>query len=439
MHECIRMDKRKKQFRLKRNHRNLMDRAIKKSKWRSKRLLRFSLIILIVLISVGVVYLTSGKSKLKVDTERITISEVRSGTFREFIQVSGTILPRTTIYLDAIEGGRVEEKYVEDGAMVKKGDRLLKLLNTDLELSLSNQETSVLNLLTQMQISRNAAQQNTIMKLNQSSDVESGFIEAERIYKLDQELYEKGVIAFQDFKKSENNYHNYLQKKNLTEKILVQDSLNTITEMEQAKESYLKTRKSLQIMRRKVEDLVVKAPIDGQITSFDAEIGQNKNKGERLGQIDAADGFKIRAEIDEHYISRIFTGLEGEFTIGSGTFSVLIKKVYTQVHNGSFQVDMQFKGKNPAGIRRGQALQIRLALSDITRAMVLPKGGFFQETGGTWIFRLSKSGDVAYKCNIQLGRQNPEYYEVLDGLMPGDRVITSGYGNFGDIEELILK
>jgi HlyD family secretion protein len=416
-----------------------MDRAIKKSKWRSKRFLRISLIILIISGAVGVFYLTSGKSKLNVDTERITISEVRSGSFREFIQVSGTVLPRTTIYLDAIEGGRVEEKYVEDGAMVKKGDRLLKLLNTDLELSLSNQETSVFNLLTQMQISRNAAQQNTIMKLNQSSDVESGFIEAERIYKLDRELYDNGVIALQDFKKSENNYHNYLQKKNLTERILIQDSLNTITEMEQAKESYLKTRKSLQIMRRKVEDLMVKAPIDGQITSFDAEIGQNKNKGERLGQIDAADGFKIRADIDEHYISRIFTGLEGEFTIGSGTFSVVIKKVYTQVHNGSFQVDMQFKGNNPTGIRRGQALQIRLALSDITRAVVLPKGGFFQETGGTWIFRLSKSGDVAYKCNIQLGRQNPEYYEVLDGLMAGDRVITSGYATFGDAEELILK
>jgi HlyD family secretion protein len=416
-----------------------MDRAINKSKWRSKRFLQVSLIILIVLVSVSIFYLTSGKSKLKVDTERITISEVRSGSFREFIQVSGTVLPLTTIYLDAIEGGRVEEKYVEDGAMVKKGDRLLKLLNTDLELSLSNQETSVFNLLTQMQISRNAAQQNTIMKLNQSSDVESGFIEAERIYKLDQGLYEKGVIALQDFKRSENNYHNYLQKKKLTEKILVQDSLNTLAEMEQAKESYLRTRKSLEIMRRKVEDLIVKAPIDGQITSFDAEIGQNKNKGERLGQIDATDGFKIMADIDEHYISRIFTGLEGEFTIGSGTFSVVIKKVYTQVHNGSFQVDMLFKGNKPTGIRRGQALQVRLALSDITRAVVLPKGAFFQETGGTWIFRLSKSGNVAYKCNIQLGRQNPEYYEVLEGLMPGDKVITSGYGNFGDIEELILK
>ncbi len=416
-----------------------MDRVIEKKKWPAKKIIMVSSITAIALLILASFYFTSGKSKLNVDTERITISEVSKGPFREFIPVNGIVLPVTTIYLDAIEGGRVEEKLVEDGAMMKKGDPILRLSNTDLELSLANQETSVFNLLTQMQISRNSAQQNTIMKLNQGSDVESSFIEAERVYKLNKQLYEQKAISLMEFKQSENNYNYYLKKKTLTEQILKQDSSSVKTELSQANESYKRTQEALKIMRRKVEDLVVRAPIDGQLTSLDVEIGQSKNKGERLGQIDVLSGFKVRVDIDEHYISRIYNGLMGEFTFGGKDYKLKIHKVYTQVTNGKFQVDMKFEGEVPKDVRRGQTLQIRLALSDETQAVLLPKGGFYQQTGGNWIFKLNENGSVAYKIDIQLGRQNPEYYEVMQGLQPGDKVITSGYDNYENTQELVLK
>jgi HlyD family secretion protein len=396
-------------------------------------------ITLIVLLIVLSFYFTSGNSRLNVDTERITISEVKKGPFKDNIPVNGVVLPLTSIYLDAIEGGRVEEKFVEDGAVMKKGQPILRLSNTDLELSLVNQETSVFNLLTQMQISRNAAQQNTITKLNQMTDVDNTLKEAERVYDLNKTLYAQKAIGLQEFKQSENNYNYQQEKKRLTEQILHQDSLNTKTELDQARESFARTQNALQVMRKKVGDLIVRSPIDGQLTSLDAEIGQNKNKGERLGQIDVLDGFKVRVDIDEHYISRIYPDQKGTFTFAGKEYELKIKKIYTQVTAGRFQVDMEFEGEVPNGIRRGQTLQIVLALSDESEAIVVPRGAFFQQTGGNWIFKVSENGNRAYRVPVQLGRQSIDQYEVLEGLNPGDKVITSSYENFGNIQELVLK
>ncbi|MBS1509474.1 MAG: HlyD family efflux transporter periplasmic adaptor subunit [Bacteroidetes bacterium] len=416
-----------------------MDRVIEKKKWNTKRLLTIGGIAGIVLLIAGSIYFTSGKSRLNVDLERITISEVKNGVFEDVIPVNGVVLPETSIYLDALEGGRVEEKYVEDGAMMKKGEPILRLSNTDLELSLINQETSVFNLLTQMQISKNAAQQNTIGKLNQATDVENSLKEAERIYKLDKKLYEEKVIGTQEFKQAENNYNYQVQKKQLSQEILKKDSVSSQQESSQAQQTYSRTRNALDVMRKKVGDLIVRAPVDGQLTSLDAEIGQSKNKGERLGQIDITTGFKVRVDVDEHYISRVFTGLKGEANLSGKNYKLVIKKVYTQVTNSRFQVDMQFADSVPEGIRRGQTLQIRLALSDETQALLVPKGGFYQQTGGNWIFKVNESGTMAYKVDIMINRQNPEYFEVIQGLKPGDKVVTSSYENYGNMQELILK
>ncbi len=416
-----------------------MDRVIAKKTWTKKRILTIGAVTGVVCLAVASYYFTSGKSRLNVDAERITINEVKNASFQEFIPVNGVVLPITTIYLDALEGGRVEEKFVEDGAVMKKGEPILRLSNTDLELSLVNQETSVYNLLTQMQISQNAARQNTISKLNQMTDVESSLKEAERIYKLNKGLYEQKVIGLQEFRQSENNYNYQLEKKRLTQQILKQDSSSVRQEVDQARLSYGRTQNALGVMRKKVGDLVVRAPVDGQLTSLDAEIGQSKLKGERLGQIDVLSGFKVRVDIDEHYISRIYTGLAGEFTFANKDYKLKIKKVYTQVTNGRFQVDMEFEGEVPQGIRRGQTLQIRLALSDETQALLLAKGGFYQQTGGNWVFKVNESGTVAYRVDVQLGRQNPDYYEVLQGLKPGDKVVTSSYENYGNMQELVLK
>jgi len=416
-----------------------MDRVIAKKKWSTKRILTILGIAGIVLLIGFSFYYTTGKSRLNVDTERITIGEITKGNFKEFIPVNGVVLPLTTIYLDAMEGGRVEEKFVEDGARMQKGQPILRLSNTDLELGLVTQQTNVYNLLTQMQISRNAAQQNTVNKLNQMTDVESQVKEAERIYILNKHLYEQKVIGLQEFKQSENNYNYLLQKKRLTSQILQQDSTSNTQQLIQARQSYEGSQNALNVMRKKVGDLIVRAPVDGQLTSLDAEIGQSKNKGERLGQIDVLSGFKVRVDVDEHYISRIFTGLMGDFAFANQTYILKIKKVYTQVTNGRFQVDMEFEGKVPDGIRRGQTLQIGLSLSDETQAILLPKGGFYQQTGGNWIFKVSEDGKKAYKVNIQLLRQNPDFYEVASGLQPGDKVVTSSYENYGNMEELVLK
>lgn len=416
-----------------------MDRVIAKKRWTSKKILTIAGIVGVIALIAGSFYFTSGKSRLNVDTERITISEIKKGTFQEFIPVNGVVLPITTIYLDAIEGGRVEEKYVEDGAIVKKDQPILRLANNDLQLSLANQETAVFDVLTQMQNTRNNAEQNTIRQLNQLADVDNALIEAERVYKLNKHLYDEKVIGAQEFKSSENAYQYNLRRKKLTDQTLKQDSASMKQQISQMGQSYLRMQNALQLMRRKVEDLIVRSPVEGQLTSLDAEIGQSKNRGERLGQIDVLSGFKVRADIDEHYISRIFNGLSGEFTFAGETYPLRIKKIYTQVTNGRFQVDMEFVGKVPQGIRRGQTLQIRLALSDETQAVLLPKGGFYQQTGGNWIFKVSDNGSTAYKVDVQLGRQNPDYYEVIQGLKPGDKVVTSSYENYGNMQELVLK
>lgn len=416
-----------------------MDRVIVKKKWTSKKILTIVGIAALVALIAGSYYFTSGKSKLNVDTERITISTVTKGNFQEFIPVNGVVLPLTSIYLDAMEGGRVEEKFVDDGAMMKKGQPILRLSNTDLQLGLVTQQTNVYNLLTQMQISKNAAQQNTVSKLNAMTDVESQLKEAERIYNLDKKLFDQKVIGSQEYQKAKNDYNYYLQKKSLSDRILQQDTVSTQQQLLQARQSFEGSQNALNVMRQKVGDLIVRAPIDGQLTSLDAEIGQSKNKGERLGQIDVTSGFKVRVEIDEHYISRIFIGLQGEYDFNNTTYHLEIKKVYTQVTNGRFQVDMEFMNEVPKGIRRGQTLQIRLALSDETQAVLLPKGGFFQTTGGNWIFKVNSDGTKAFKVDIKVGRQNPDFFEVVEGLKPGDKVVTSSYENYGDMGELVLK
>ncbi len=416
-----------------------MDRVIAKKKWGRKRILTIAGIVGIIILIGGAYYMTSGKPRLNVEAERITISEIKSGPFKEFIPVNGIVLPITTIYLDALEGGRVEERYVEDGAIMKKDQPILRLSNTDLQLSLVQQQTSVYNLLTQMQISQNQAQQNTVTRMNQLTDVNSQLKEAERIYKLNKSLYDQKVIGGQEFKQSENNYNYLLEKKRLSEQIVKQDSVSGNQQLRQAQQSYRGSQEALNVMQKKVGDLIVRAPVDGQLTSLDAEIGQSKNKGERLGQLDILSGFKVRVDIDEHYISRIYTGLIGDFTFANKSYKLKIKKVYTQVTNGRFQVDMEFEGEIPQGIRRGQTLQIGLALSDEITALLLPKGGFYQQTGGNWIFKVADNGKTAYKVDIQLGMQSPDYYQVLQGLKAGDKVVTSSYENYGNMQELVIK
>jgi HlyD family secretion protein len=417
-----------------------VDRKIEKSIWNKKRILTIVGITALVALIVSVTYVgITGKSKYNASIDRITISEIKKGPFSEFIPVNGSVLPQITIYLDAVQGGTVEAKYVDDGAKLKKGDPILKLSNTDVELSLATAENNVYNVQTQMQISKNQADQNTVNRLQTMADAESTYKDAARIYELDKKLYAQKAIGLQEYQAAVNNYNYQVEKKRLATKILQQDSVMTRQQTQQSQEQYKQMKNSLDLMRKELAALTVVAPIDGQLTQLDAEIGQNKNKGEHLAQIDGYSGIKVRANVDEHYISRVVPGMTAYYPTDDKNYKMVVKKVFTSVGTGgTFQVDMMFVGDAPKGLRKGQTLQIRLVFSDEAPAILLPKGGFYQQTGGNWIFKVSDDGKTAYKVDIQLNRANPDYYEVIRGLKPGDKVITSSYETYGDIQELVL-
>jgi HlyD family secretion protein len=386
-------------------------------------------------------YFARGGSKLNVDLDRITISEIKQDKFQESIPQNGTVLPLTTIYLPTPDGGRVAERYVEDGAMLKKGDPILRLENTDVEYSMAQTANTVSSTLSSIQLAKVTADENTVNKLTNFADVELAFKEYERLYVLDEKLYAQHVIGSQEYTTAKNNYEVGKRKLELEKEILHQDTISRAQQAKQDQESFDRAQTTLKIMQEKVNNLILRAPIDGQLTALAAEVGQVLTPGFSVGQIDATNGFLVRlTDVDEHYVNRVFTGQTGTFTLGdSSTYKLKIIKVYTQIANGRFQVDMHFVGKVPQGLRKGQTLQVTLALSDERTAILVPQGGFYQQTGGNWIFKVSDDGKTAYKVDIQLGQKNTDYYEVLSGLKPGDKVVTSSYENYGNMQELVLK
>ena len=418
-----------------------MDRVIKKKKWGAKRLMTIGGILALILLIAGSFYFTSGKSKLNVDTDRITISEIKKDKFQESIPQNGTVMPLITQYIITPDGGRVAERFVEDGVILKKGDPIMRLTNSNVELALSNQATSVSGMLASIQLARVNADQNTVQKLTNMADVDAVFKEAERVYILDKKLYTQKVIGSQEYQTAVNNYNYLLQKRNLTQEILRQDTISRDQQQKQDNESFVRAQQTLKILQQQVSDLIIRAPIDGQLTALDAEVGQYKTPGFSLGQLDGLNGFKVQlSDVDEHYANRVYAGQTGTFVLNDTTvYKLKIVKVYTQITAGRFMVDMHFVGAVPKGIRKGQTLQITLALSDERTAILVPKGGFYQQTGGNWIFKVSEDGKTAYRVDIQLGQQNTDYYEVLSGLKPGDKVVTSSYENYGNMQELVLK
>jgi HlyD family secretion protein len=420
-----------------------VDRVIKKKKWGAKRLMTIGGILALILLIAGSFYFTSGKSKLNVDTDRITISEIKQDKFQESIPQNGQVMPLITQYIITPDGGRVAERYVEDGVILKKGDPIMRLTNSNVELALSNQATSVSGMLASIQLARVNADQNTVQKLTNMADVDAVFKEAERVYILDKKLYAQKVIGSQEYQTAVNNYNYLLQKRNLTQEILRQDTISRDQQQKQDNESFVRAQQTLKILQQQVSDLIIRAPIDGQLTALDAEVGQYKTPGYSLGQLDGLNGFKVQlSDVDEHYANRVYTGQTGTFVINGvndTVYKLKIVKVYTQITAGRFMVDMHFVGAVPKGIRKGQTLQITLALSDERTAILVPKGGFYQQTGGNWIFKVSEDGKTAYRVDIQLGQQNTDYYEVLSGLKPGDKVVTSSYENYGNMQELVLK
>jgi HlyD family secretion protein len=416
-----------------------MDRQIKKRKWPPKKIAAVSAITIFCgAVLYGLIF-GDRSSKLNVDRERITIATVRSGQFQESIPVIGTVLPIKTIYLDAIEGGRVETRYIEAGTLVQEGDNILKLSNTNLLLDIMYREAQLFEQSNNLRNSRLLMEQNRLNLRRELSEINYNIKRQGRTFDRNTELVDKNLISQEEYEQSKDEYEFLLERRDLTLETQKQDSIFRQTQIEQLEASLERMQSNLEIAKQKLDDLVIRAPITGALTSLNAEIGESKAVGERLGQIDVLDGFKARAAIDEHYLPRIEIGRSGTFDFAGNSYTLTVRKIYPEVQNGRFEVDMEFDGQEPDGIRRGQTLHIRLELGDLSEAVLLPRGGFYQSTGGQWVYILNESGDQAAKRGIQLGRQNPEVYEVLEGLEPGERVITSSYDTFGNIDKLILK
>ncbi len=416
-----------------------MDRKIDKRFWNPRNT---SLVFLgggvLLLLGYFIVY-ADGSSRLRVEAQRLTISTVTRGAFQEFIPVSGSILPRETFFLDAVDGGRVECKYVDAGAIVQQGDPILKLTNANLQLDVMYREALSYEQINNARNTRIAIEQNSIAVRGQMADVEYQLERARRAYRRDSVLAVKGMVSDLEYKQSRDDYAYWARRYEIARESAVQDSLLRVQQLGQLNASVQRLQTNLDMIKKNLEALTVRAPISGQLSALNVEIGQSTNPGERLGQIDVLGSYKVRAGIDEFYVSRIRAGQRGEFEFSGQDHQVAISKVYPEVREGKFEVDMDFEKTPPAGIRRGQTVQVRLALGDTAEATLLPRGAFYQTTGGRWVYVIDKSGSVAVKRAVTLGRQNPMMIEVLAGLQPGDKVVTSSYDTFGDNDKLVLQ
>jgi HlyD family secretion protein len=415
-----------------------MDRVIeKKNKFYSK-LFIFSIAGLLF-VFIGYLFIKPHQSTLLVDQERLMISTVEKGPFQEFIPIIGKIQAINTIFLTAVEGGRVEKVCMQAGAMVRQGDLILKLSNTNLLLDIMYREAELVQQSNNLLSAKLALEQNHLALNLQAVEINYNLKRVKRIFERNDVLFREKLISKKEFEDSEDQFFYYSKQKELSNASIAKEisfRKQQIAELEQA---FKRMKNNLALVKQKLENLDLRAPVTGQLTSLDAETGESKSPGQRLGQLDIMDGYKVRADIDEHYIDRVEIGKQGTFELSGENYEVQVHKIYPLVKDGKFEVDLVFKSAAPEAIRRGQTLQIRLNLSDPREAILLPAGGFYQKTGGNWVYVVDVNGKNAQKRSIRIGLTNSQVYEVLSGLMPGEKVITSSYDSFDDYDRLILK
>ena len=416
-----------------------MDRKIEKKKGiRPKHIVYAVVGIAFILLLIKIVK-DSNITSLKVDKDKLTIEEVKQGDFDDYIRTNGTVEPISTIYLDAEEGGRVEKILIEEGAMVKKGDVILVLENKSVYMDIMNSESNLAqkqNYLRQTRINfENALIESKRLLLNSQFDI----IKKKRNYEQQEALYKDELVSKEVYLQAKEDYEYAVELRKINVQKMQNDSIIRVTEMNQLQKELEKMTQTLELVRERLDNLNVKAPLDGQLGMLDAEIGQSIGKGTRIGQINVLTDYKIEALIDEHYIDRVRPKLRATFERQNSLFNLEVKKVYPEVRNSQFQIDLVFTDERPDNIRTGQTYYINLQLGQPEKSMLVSLGAFFNSTGGQWIYVLDPTGDFATKREIQIGRKNPKYYEVLGGLQPGEKVITSGYDLFGDNDKLILR
>jgi HlyD family secretion protein len=417
-----------------------MDRKIeKKNKLFSKRNIWIFVGSVVFLLVLYILIFGDKSSKLNVDVEKISIAEITKDVFQDYIAVIGTVEPIQTIYLDAIEGGRVEEIMLDEGSKLKKGDVIMRLSNVNLILDISNNEANVARAVSELRTAK-------LLMVQQQLNSESQIIETERLLKLQERAYQHNQVLFQDqlisreeFDQSREQYEATVKKFKLLKQIQRQDSIFRAIQVGSLEASVNSLNSNLEIIKERLDNLNIKAPVNGELASLNPEVGEVVTYGSRIGTVNILDSYKLRVEIDEHYIARVNRGLVGECDFAGVDYPGVITKIYPEVQNGRFYVDMVFTGDIPGAIRIGQTSRIKLELGESKEAILIPRGGFYQSTGGQWVYAVDPSGEFAYKKDISIGRQNPRYYEVLAGLEPGEKVIISSYDTFGDVDKLILK
>jgi HlyD family secretion protein len=416
-----------------------MDRKIKKKKWPPRKIALVAAAAAFVIVLLYLFLFQFNASSLNVEAERITISTVEKGPFLEYIPIQGNVMPIARHSLATSEGGRVDKIFMEAGTMVKKGEPILELVNTDLLLNIMWRDADFVQQSNQLrQVRLNFEQYRQTLR-QQMNTIENDLAKQKSAFERNEKLYKEDLLSEFEYEKYKLDYEYQLRNRDIVAESQKKELEYRDEQLQSLEEQLRRMESNLKASKQKLEALVIRAPISGQLSSLDAEIGQFKAPGAEIGQIDVLDAFSVRAQIDEFYISRVQAGQKGEFDLGQTTYNLNIRRVFPEVREGKFEVDFDFVGAAPPDIRRGQTLHIRLELGDVAQAVLVAKGGFYQTTGGNWIYALDKSGKFAVKRFIRIGRQNPQVYEVLEGLQPGDKVITSSYEGFGDMERLILK
>ncbi|MBP7338896.1 efflux RND transporter periplasmic adaptor subunit [Niveispirillum sp.] len=418
-----------------------MDRRIEKSGFQKhKKMIAGAAVAL--LVGAGGLYMAlggTGGQTVRVAEDRLIVSSVSQGQFEDFIPVRGSVEPLTSIFLDSVEGGRVERRFAEAGQFVKAGQPLLELTNTDLQLEVISREAQVIEQLNQLRTVELNLEISRLSNRQSLVEVEYKLVQLKRTLDRRAELIKTKAISQAQYDEAQDEY-TYLQRRRdvLKETQTVTDRLRD-EQFGKLKESTGKLQENLEFARRNLDNLIVKAPVDGQLTSLEAEVGQNKTRGERLGRIDRMDGFKVVAQVDEFYLPRLVTGQTAEAAIGSGNYVLRVAKIFPQVRDGQFRVELEFANDTPKDIRPGQSLQLRLKLGDTTTALLIPNGAFYQDTGGAWLFVVGSDGKYATKRNVQLGRRNAQVIEVKSGLDKGERVVTSAYGDMIRMDRIQLN
>ncbi len=415
-----------------------MDRPIEKTFWTRKRSAFMGISVVLALLTLFALRADLGTSELRLEADRLTIATVQNGPFQEYVAVNGTAMPLRTVYLETSEGGRVEELFVEEGSDMVRGQEILRLTNTELELDILRREDQLFEQQNQLFNTRQNVEQQERDFQERMADLEYQILKQKRTFERTKLLAQEQLISALEFELQRDELDYLQRQRQLMVEREEENERFRHQQVQQMEQAVARMQKNLDTARGRLRKLTLEAPIDGQLTSLAAEIGQLKVPGDGLGQIDGSEGFRVRARIDQHYLPRVAVGQGGEVEFPDRDYQLEVAKIFAQVTDGRFDVDLEFRGDVPAGIKRGQTVHLRLALGDPTEVIHVDKGAFFQVTGGRWIFVLDESGQEAIRQDIRLGRQNPNQFEVLEGLRPGERVIISSYEALQEYDRIVF-